>query len=181
MAPAATGIGAGNLAGAQFFGIGTAPAGFGAAAGGGLNLLELAKIGVAGAQIGGALRQGDEAERLAEERAAIDRANAVATRRSSVERARILTEQGRRLRARQVSAAISGGIRSNVGVPLLIEAQTRADIAQDIGFSLETGRVTSARFRSSADVEERIGKFKKRRSRFDAIGVGAQLGLSFLS
>lgn len=135
---------------------------------------------VAGVEAGGVLRRGREAEDIAEQRAAIDIANAEAVRRASVERAKILAERGERLKARQKAQFISGNIRTNVGVPLLVEAQTQRDIIADIGFDLETGRAETGRFLSSAAIERRIGKAKKKRSRFEAIGVGAKRGLSFL-
>ena len=133
-----------------------------------------------GLQIGGILKQGKASEELANQRAGVDLANAEAVRRSSVERAKILAERGERLKARQKSQAISGGIKTNVGVPLLIEAQTRADITKDIGFDLETGRVESEQLRGSAEIEKDIGRFKKKKSRWDAVGVGVGLGLSYL-
>ena len=133
-----------------------------------------------GVRIGGILQRGQTAEDIAAQRAAIDRANAEAVRKASVERAKILTERGRRLKARQKSQFITKGIRTNVGVPLLVETQTRADITADIGFSLDVGRVEAGRFLTSAQIEKDIGKFRKKRSKFEAIGVGAERGLSFL-
>lgn len=135
---------------------------------------------LAGVQARGILRRGREAEDIAKQRAAIDRANAEAVRRASIERAKILAERGKRFKARQVAQFISGGIRTDVGVPLLVEAQARADIAQDIGFILETGRAETGQFLSSALLEKRIGRAKKRRSRWQAVGVGIERGLPFL-
>jgi hypothetical protein len=135
---------------------------------------------VAGVQAGGILKRGREAEEIAAERAAIDRANAIAVRKASVERAKILAERGLRLREKQKAQFISGGIKTNVGVPLLVEAQTRADIAQDIGFDLEFGRVQAGQYLSSAELEEKYGRKKRRRSRWKAIGVAAERGLSFI-
>lgn len=142
--------------------------------------LPAAQLGLASVQAGGILRQGKQAEEYARRRAEIDRANAIAAKKASIERAKILGERGERYKARQKAQFISGGIRTNVGVPLLVETQTRADIAKDIGFSLDVGRVEAGRFRSSADIEKRIGKFKRRKSRWDAIGIGAGAGLSYL-
>lgn len=139
-----------------------------------------AQFALAGIQAGGILRRGREAERFAKQRAAIDRANAIAAEKASIERAKILAERGGRLKERQKAQFISGGIRTNVGVPLLVETQTRADIAKDIGFSLDVGRVEAGRFLSSAGIERRIGKYKRRKSKFEAIGVGAGAGFSFL-
>lgn len=143
-------------------------------------LLPATQIGLAGIQAGGILRRGKQAEEIAEQRAAIDAANALAARETAVERAKILAERGEILKGRQKAQFISSGIRTNVGVPLLVEAQTRADIAKDIGFSLDVGRAETGQFLSSAGIEKRIGKFKRKRSKFEAIGVGAGAGLSFL-
>jgi len=160
------------------------PEGVAPAATGGFfkGLLTPANLGMvlAGVQAGGILRRGREAEDIAAQRAAIDRANAAAVRTASVERAKILSERGERLKARQKSQFISGNIRTNVGVPLLVETQTRRDIAKDIGFDLDVGRAESSQFLSSALLEERIGKAQKKRSKLEAIGVIAGKSLSFL-
>ncbi len=150
------------------------------AASGLTKLLPAAQLGLAGIQAGGILKRGRESQEIAEQRAAIDAANALAVRETTVERAKILAERGERLKARQKAQFISGGIRTNVGVPLLVEAQTRADIAKDIGFSLDVGRAETGRFLASAEREKRIGKFKRKRSIWDAVGVGAGAGLSYL-
>lgn len=143
-------------------------------------ILPGAQLALAGIQAGGILRRGKQAEEIAERRAEIDRLNAIATRKALVERAKILTERGVRFKERQKAQFISGDIRTGVGVPLLVEAQTRADIAREIGFSLDVGRAETEQLLSSAAYERRIGKFKKRKSRFEAIGVGAGAGLSYL-
>ncbi len=151
-------------------------------------------LAIGGIKAASALQSGNISEANAQEaadiqrqRAELDEANAKAVRRTSVERALILQEQRDRLLATQTSAFISGGIRTNVGVPLLVEAETKADIAKDMGFILETGRVGSAQLRSSAVFKnvaakrlEDIGKSRKRRSQLDAIGIGTGATLSFL-
>lgn len=142
--------------------------------------LPAAQLGLAGVQIGGILGQGRVSEDIARQRAEIDRANAIASQKAAIERAKILAERGERLKGRQKAQFISGGVRTNVGVPLLVETQTRADIAKEIGFSLDVGRAETGRFLASADIEKRIGRFRRRKSKWDAIGVGAGAGLSFL-
>ena len=159
---------------------GAPTAGIAPATSGLTKFLPYAELGLAGVQMGGILRQGRVSEDIARQRAEIDRANAIATQKAAIERAKILAERGERLKGRQKAQFISGGVRTNVGVPLLVETQTRADIAKEIGFSLDVGRAETGRFLASADIEKRIGKFKRRKSRWDAIGVGAGAGLSFL-
>lgn len=125
-----------------------------------------------GLGIAGTLEQGRQVEKIAKQRAAIDIANAEAARRVSVEKAEIKRERGQRLLAQQKGAAAAGNIRLNVGVPLVIETQTRADIAEDIGFILERGTEEEGFYRSRAAVERATGKVAKRRSKWAAITQG---------
>lgn len=127
-----------------------------------------------GMQIAGTLKQGKQAEEISEARAAIDIQNAEAVREASVEKAKIQGERGRKLLEKQKSTAAAGNIRINVGSPLVIETETRAALAKDIGFSLEQGRVESDAFRASAAVERATGKAAKKRSKFAAIAQGLQ-------
>lgn len=122
--------------------------------------------------VAGSLQAGKEAERLAKQSAAIDIQKAEAARRRSVEEAKLQKERGRRILATQKMAAAAGGVRLDVGAPLVIEAQTRADIAKDIGFTLERGREEAAFYRSRAAVEKAQGRAAKKQSRWDAISQG---------
>ncbi|KKM60798.1 hypothetical protein LCGC14_1538230, partial [marine sediment metagenome] len=74
----------------------------------------------------------------------------------------------------QKSQAAAGGIRLNVGAPLVIEAETNAAITRDIGFALKRGRTESSAFRSSAALEIAGGKAAKKRSRQKAFAQGIQ-------
>lgn len=120
----------------------------------------------------GSLQEGREAEQIAKERAAIDIANAEATERATIKRANIQGEQGRRLLATQKSQAAAGNVRINVGAPLVIEAETRDILAENVGFTLEGGQVEADFLRSSAALEIKTGKSLKRRSRFSALSQG---------
>jgi len=135
--------------------------------------LSLAAAGAGTAvSIAGTLQQGKQAEEIANERAAIDEKNAAAVRDASVEAATIKGERGRRLLAAQKSQAAAGGIRINVGSPLVIAAETRAAIAKDIGFGLERGRAEEEALLSSAALERRTGEQIRKRSVFNAISQG---------
>ncbi len=123
-------------------------------------------------QIQGTLAEGEEAERLAQERAAIDIRNAEAVREAAEEEAVIRGERGRRILATQKAQAAAGGIRINVGSPLVIAAETRAAIAKDTGFSLQRARVESEALRESARIEKEIGRAAKRKAKFQAISQG---------
>jgi hypothetical protein len=128
------------------------------------------------------LEQGKREEDIGKARAAVDIQNAEAARRASVEEARIRGERGRRLIATQKAQAAAGNVRLNVGAPLVIEAETRADIAKDIGFTLQRGREQESFYRSRAHYEKEVGKTRKRQSRWSAISKGfggiATMGLA---
>ncbi len=126
-------------------------------------------------------KEGEEGEDIAKRRAAIDFRTAEAVRQSSIENAKIKGEKGRRLIEEQKSQAAAGNIKINVGAPLVIEAQTRSDIAEDIGFSLARGREEEAFFRSRGELELFAAKQIKKKSKFDILGQGlgiASLGLN---
>lgn len=145
--------------------------------------ITLAAVGIAagtGIGIAGTLEEGKQAEKIAKQRAAVDLANAEAVDKAGEEKARIKKEKGRRFIETQKSEAIAGNIRVNVGSPLVIETQTRSDIAKDIGFSLKTTRTESDFFRSRAAIEIATGKVAKRKSRLDALSQGL-LGLGSLA
>ncbi len=126
------------------------------------------------AQIGGTLQQGKDAEEIAQARAAVDIENAEAVDEATDEAAKIRREKGRRLISEQKSEFAAGGVRINVGAPLVIEAETNAAITRDIGFALKRGRAESTAFRSSAALEIASGKAAKKRSRQRAIAQGIQ-------
>jgi len=118
--------------------------------------------------VAGTLEEGKQAEKIAKQRAAVDEANAEAARKVAVKRAKIKGEKGRRLIEEQKGAAAAGGIRLNVGSPLVIEAQTRSDIAKDVGFILEAGREESRFYRTRAAFERARGKQARKQSKISA-------------
>jgi len=131
-----------------------------------------AMVAGTGMEIAGTLKEGKQAEKISKQRAAIDIQNAEAVRRASVEKAKIKSEQGRKLLATQKAQAAAGGIRINVGSPLVIETQTRADIATDIGYILERGRTESDYYRSSAAIEIATGKAARKKAKSSAWAQG---------
>lgn len=140
-----------------------------------LTLLAITAVGVGTvAQIQGTRQAGKDAEEIAKARAAVDIENAEAVDKAADEKAKIRRDKGRRLISEQKSQAAAGGIRLNVGSPLVIEAETNAAITRDIGFALKRGRAESAAFRSSAGIEIASGKAAKKRSRQKAFAQGIQ-------
>ncbi len=136
-----------------------------------VTLLVLGAVGT-GVSVIGTLQQGRQQEKIAKRQAEIDIASAKQTREASVEEARIKRERGRVLLAQQKGAAAAGGIRLNVGAPLVIEAETEAAITQDIGFALERGREESDFLRSRAAITRASGRAARRKSRFSALRQG---------
>ena len=128
----------------------------------------------AGVAIAGQIEEGKQAEKIAKRRAVVDERNAVAVREATVDEVGIRRERARKILATQKSQAAAGGIRIDVGSPLLIEAETRAAITKDIGFVLERGRIESLTLRSGADIERQVGKNIRKQSAFSAIGQGTR-------
>lgn len=139
----------------------------------GIETLALAGLAVGtGLTVGSTLQEGRRAEDIAEQRAAVDLADVQAVDEAAEDEARVTREKGRRLLATQQSVLAAGGIRLNVGLPLVIAAETEAEIAKEIGFGLETARAESAALRSRAGFEIDIGRAAKRKSRFLALSQG---------
>jgi len=138
-----------------------------------LTLIAVSAIGTV-QQIKATRQQGDDANEIAKARAQVDIENAEAVDEAADEEAKIRREKGRRLIEEQKSGAAAGGIRINVGAPLVIEAETNAAITRDIGFALKRGRAESSAFRSSAALEIASGKAAKKRSRQKAFAQGIQ-------
>lgn len=135
--------------------------------------LILSAVGTAAA-VSSTIQEGKDAEELADQRAAVDLENAEAVREASVEEAKIGKERTRRILATQKSQAAADGIRINVGSPLVIEAETRAALVEDIGFGLERGRAEALGLTTSAGFEKESGKAVRKRSKFSAISQGLQ-------
>lgn len=125
-----------------------------------------------GIQVAGTLEEGRQTAQIRQARAAIDIENAEAVREAAVEEARIEREKGIRFKATQRAQAAAGGIRINVGAPLVIAAETEAVISKEIGFILQGGRVEEEAFRESARIEIATGKAAKKQSRLSALSQG---------
>ena len=115
------------------------------------------------------LQRGKTAEQEGKLRAEIDMREADAIREAAVEKATITKEAEQRLLAAQTGIAAAGGIRVNVGSPLVVKAETRAAIAKEVGFSLKASRIREAALRASAISERKEAKAVRKESRFAAI------------
>lgn len=118
------------------------------------------------------LQEGKDVQKLANARALVDIENAKAVERRAREAASIKAEQGRKFLASQKAAFAAGNVRVDIGSPLVIEAQTRADILKDMGYILEEGEMQKAAYLNQASYERAYGKAKRRQSKWDAISSG---------
>ncbi len=125
-----------------------------------------------GMQVMGSLEEGKDLERIGEARANVDRMNAEAAMRRASEEAKLRSEQGIKLLSAQKAQFAASGVRVDVGSPLVVEAQTRADLMKDIGFILEGGEVQRQGYLNQANIERATGKIYKRKSMWDAISQG---------
>ncbi len=127
------------------------------------------------------LQEGRDIDAISKERAAIDLANAEAVERQTREAILLEQDRGRKLLKTQKSQFAAANVRVDVGSPLVVAAQTRANLLKDVGFIFERGATEAERFRSQADIERRIGKNARRQSKwraFSTLGQGlGSLGL----
>lgn len=134
-------------------------------------------VGVAagtGMKVYGHIKEGQQAEDVGKTQADVYRMNADYAKRNAIEQAKIEAERGRRVVAAQKAGFAASGVKSNIGVPLLVEAQTRADIAKDMTFTINRGEQEYSLYRSQADISEKVGKNAKRNSYWSAAASGLQ-------
>lgn len=132
----------------------------------------LAMAGSTTVSVMSSLRQGKEAQEIANARAAVDRADAAAVARRTIEAAKIKRRRGAEAVASQKVRTAAAGIRVDTGSPLVNEAQMRSDILKDIDLILETGSTHRERFFGSARLEEERGRKLRRQSMWDAVTTG---------
>jgi hypothetical protein len=120
----------------------------------------------------GTLGQGRDAQRIAKQRAEIDRKNAEFARRRADIKAELTREQGTKLLGAQKAAYAAGNVRVDTGAPLVVAAQTERDIAKDIEYIYETGEMEAAGYTAQAGIEEEIGRSQRRKSLWDAFSAG---------
>ena len=127
-------------------------------------------------------QEGKNIEALSEERAAIDEANAEAVEKQTREAVLLEQERGRKLLKTQKSQFAAANVRVDIGSPLVVAAQTRANLMKDVGFIFERGETEASRLRNQASVERRYGKTARKQSKwksFATLGTGlGSLGLA---
>ena len=129
----------------------------------------------------GMKQQGKAAKKIGELRAQAKEREALGVRRETEDKARILERQTLQLIGQQKGGYAAGNVRLNVGAPLVVAAQTNADIQRDKGFMLETGREESAQLRQEGAYERAYGRYLKKQSKWAALaglfGTGYQVGM----
>jgi hypothetical protein len=140
------------------------------------------------------LENAQRAQDLARRRAAIERENAKLAKKAAAEEAVLEEERGQKFLQRQKVLFSASGVRSDIGAPLVIEAQTIRDLSRQKGFILEEGRdiadihLKQARYEEeygagammsgqlSAAYEKQVGRSAKRQSNWDAWSSALQTG-----
>lgn len=125
-----------------------------------------------GMQVMGKIQEGKTAEKIGEQRAAVDRMNAQQVFDNAKTEADILAEKRTRLIATQKNQAAAGGIRIDSPVVGSIEEETRRVIGLDISNILNQGRQQKNAYLQSAGFEEAVGKNARKQSIWDAVGTG---------
>lgn len=139
-----------------------------------LTMTAAATVAGTGMSVIGQINQGKQKQQIANANAKVDMMNAQYARDNAIEQAKIQAERGRRLIASQKAGYASSGIKINTGVPLLVEAQTNADIAKDIGFTLEQGEQAYNLNMSSAAINKQVGENARKNSLWGAAATGLQ-------
>lgn len=125
-----------------------------------------------GMSIYGQIQQGKQAQDIANANAKIQMKAAADAKIVADEKARIMAERGRALIERQKSLFAASNVKMNVGAPLVIEAQTQADIAKDIGYTLMQGGQEQSYLQSQAAISRQMGKNAKTQSIWGATATG---------
>jgi hypothetical protein len=104
-------------------------------------------------------KEGKRAQQIANANALVDLENAKLAmqnaqyaREQAVAKTGIVSEEGIKLKAKQKGIFAAGNVKINVGAPVVVEAQTNADIAADMGYILEEGRQQTALYEREADI-----------------------------
>jgi hypothetical protein len=121
-------------------------------------------------------QQGKDAEKLAEQRAQADMLAAEQAEEEAAEQARIEEEKGQKLLARQKVLFAASGVRSDVGAPIVIEAQTRRDIQIQKGFIMKRGNNAADNYRLNAAYELAYGKQRKKAGKWGALTTALSTG-----
>ena len=154
-----------------------------------------------GVSMYGQYQQGKQAEKIGKYNAQVDlmRAEQMAKnaafakqkegleRQNAVDASQILADKRDQWVAKMKGKAAAGNIRVNLGVPLVIEAEGRENFAKDITKVLRIGaqkagewkmqgmnyQSQASTLRTSAAIEEQVGKNARRNSIWSMIGTGA--------
>jgi hypothetical protein len=118
------------------------------------------------------IQAGKQAQDIANANAKIQLQQAEAAKKAADEKARIQAERGRQLIERQKSLYAASNVKMNIGAPLVVEAQTQADLAKDIGYTLEQGRNEQSYLQSSAAISKQEGKNIRQQSIWNATATG---------
>ena len=124
----------------------------------------------------GTKKEGKESEKISEERQRILLRNAELSVKYGQDKSLIIAEEALEAAEKATAKIASANIKTNVGSPLVIKAQIKADAAKSVGFVMERAREEEKYYKTLAWFEEQAGKAKKKKSSWDMLSGG--LGLA---
>lgn len=116
----------------------------------------------------GTYQQGKYAEQQSKYQQQLDLREAEITEEASEYEERESRRDARRLRERQLVQFAGGGVVPSTGKPLKVISDTQAEIGADIGLQKYGYGMQAGRLRGRAEMEKRLGRSKKRASRYYA-------------
>ena len=126
------------------------------------------------AQIQAQQQQGKAAKGIGEARAAIDDRNAEVALKRGIAAGKLKIEEGRRALASNRARTAASGINVNVGSPVVIATQSRANVLRDANFLFEGGSVRGQQFTSSAGLERATGRHLRDQARTRSLQTGIE-------
>lgn len=117
-------------------------------------------------------QQGKMAQELANARAEQERKRAELVKKEAKVKAELLEEKKRRLIAASKVGFAASNVRLNIGAPLIVEAQTKLDVAKDKGYILEMGEKAAESHMISAAYETAYGKMARQQAKWQSLSTG---------
>ncbi len=125
-----------------------------------------------GLEVSETLRQGEQAQELAQARADIDLRNAQAVDEATDEKARILEKRRIRTVATTKSDIAASGIKLGRGIDLVLEAEINATFLREKKFATKSGRTEAQFLKSRAGLELGAGRAAVKSAKSKALVSG---------
>ena len=128
----------------------------------------IAASSAAGISAYSSIQQGKYAEQQGKYQQELALREAEITKEASEYEERESRREARRLKEKQLVQFAGGGVVPSTGTPLKVISDTQAEMEMDIGLQKYGYGLQAGRLRSRAEMEEKLGKSRKRASRYYA-------------